>query len=104
MAERDIMKEYMNVIKCTFISEKYVIFDYEVKKCHYYNDEDNPIKADGNIIINSKLEANGDGRVNSNSNDNIDLINREVEKAVEKCKKSAEWIFSGMDNDIDNEN
>lgn len=91
--------EYINVTKCTFISKEHVIFDYVVRKREFATGED-PVKADGNIIINSKMMSDYDGRFCSNNMDNVNEIKRQIESAKEKCKIRAKWIFDGMNNDI----
>lgn len=100
MAERDIM-EYISYKKCTFISDTHVIFDIDILR---KVGDDEPV-CRCNVIINEQLDDQWESIISANSSiDDMEEIKKESRRAEKECIEKAKWIFSGMDNDIDNEN
>jgi hypothetical protein len=83
IAERDIMR-YLNLIKCTFISSTYVVFDFTIEE----SCDGKEVVARGNIIINREFKNTASIIRRCN-----EIIEREVEETKKRCIEKAKWIF-----------
>ncbi len=75
---------YLSLIKCTFISSTYVVFDFTIEE----SSNEKEVVARGNIIINRKFK-NTASIIHRCS----EIIEREVEETKKRCIEKAKWIF-----------
>lgn len=79
--------EYVSLIKCTFISSTYVIFDFTITEKVKRNGKDTVV-AEGNIILNRDLECKAD--IVYDEEENVKI---EIAKVRDRCFEKAKWIF-----------